>query len=122
MLGATILVMSAVFYFGAVGALDSGIDRKVIATSHRLTRAYEGRPLADLAREIDRELRDGAHGEREMFLVTSPAGQRLAGNMSAWPQASTAVGRLFERGRSARRAATADREILPAGPRPRPAG
>src|SRR5580704_16755159 len=88
------VVISGVFYFGTVGVLDRSMDGKIIAISNRLLGAYGNRPVAELAREIDRELTDGIDSDTEIFLVVSPKGERVAGNLSQWPTADTPTGRL----------------------------
>jgi hypothetical protein len=97
MLGATILVTSVVFYFGTVGVLDRNIDGKIVAISNRLVSSYGTRPGADLVREIDQELTDGIDSDTEIFLVTSPIGQRVVGNLSRWPDDATPRGQLVNR-------------------------
>ncbi len=97
MLGATILVMSAVFYFGTVGGLDHSIDAKVVALSDRLIGVYGGRPQPEMAHEIDRELNSGVDCNLQVFLVTSTSGQRLVGNMWMPPGVSTPLDRLVRR-------------------------
>jgi signal transduction histidine kinase len=92
-----IVVISGVFYFGTVGVLDRGMDGKIIAISNRLLQAFGKRPVAELAREIDHELTDGIDSDTEIFLVTSPKGERVAGNLSEWPTADTPTGRLLDR-------------------------
>jgi len=92
-----ILVTSAVFYFGTVGVLDRSIDGKIVSISNRLTDSYENRPIADLIGEINRELTDGIDSDTEIFLVISPAGERVVGNLSTWPPADTPTGRLLNR-------------------------
>lgn len=89
-------VISAVFYFGTVGVLDRGMDGKISAISRRLLDTYGNRPIEDLAREIDRELKDGIDSDTEIFLVTSATGQRVVGNLSQWPVAPAPLGRLLD--------------------------
>ncbi len=91
-----ILLISAVLYSGTVGVLNRGIDGKVVAISQRLIAVYGSRPPADLQREINRELEDGIDSDTEIFLITSPTGTPVAGNMSRSPGVSTPVGRLFD--------------------------
>jgi signal transduction histidine kinase len=91
------VVISGVFYFGTVGVLDRSMDGKIIEISNRLLEAYGNRPVAELAREIDRELTDGIDSDTEIFLVVSPKGERVAGNLSQWPTADTPTGRLLDR-------------------------
>ena len=92
-----ILIISAVLYFGTVGVLDHAIDSKIVSISNRLIRTYGSRPLAELVREINLELTDGIDSDSEIFLVTSPSGERVAGNLSQWPRAGTPLGQLLNR-------------------------
>jgi signal transduction histidine kinase len=89
-------VISGVFYFGTVGVLDRSMDGKISAISRRLLETYGNRPVTDLAREIDRELKDGIDSDTEIFLVTSATGQLVVGNLSQWPVAPAPLGRLLD--------------------------
>ncbi len=91
-----ILVTSAIFYFGTVGVLDRAIDGKIASISSRLISTYGQRPVGDLAREINLELADGIDSDTEIFLVTSPSGERVVGNLSEWP-AHPPIGKLLNR-------------------------
>ncbi len=91
-----ILVTSAVFYFGTVGVLDRAIDGKILSISSRLLATYGQRPVGELAREINLELTDGIDSDTEIFLVTSPSGERVVGNLSEWP-AHPPIGTLLMR-------------------------
>jgi signal transduction histidine kinase len=92
----TILLIAAVFYFGTVGVLSRSIDSKIRAISDRLVTTYADRPIADLTREIARELTDGIDSDTEIFLVTSASGQIIAGNLSQAPaQDRTTLGQLL---------------------------
>jgi len=97
LLVALILVTSAVFYFGTVGVLDGAIDSKIVSISNRLINTYGSRPIEDLAHEINLELTDGIDSDTEIFLVTTPAGKPVVGNLSQWPGADTPMGRLLNR-------------------------
>jgi signal transduction histidine kinase len=92
-----ICVISGVFYFGTVGVLDRSMDGKISAISRRLLATYGNRPVADLVREIDGELKDGIDSDTEIFLVTSATGQRVVGNLSQWPGTDVPVGQLLDR-------------------------
>jgi hypothetical protein len=48
---ATVVVISAVFYFGTVGVLGPGINAKLYAISERLTNHFETRGNAALQQE-----------------------------------------------------------------------
>jgi len=97
LLAALILITSGVFYFGTVGVLDSSTDGKIVSISNRLLDGFGHRPVAALAHEIQQELTDGIDSDTEIFLVTSPSGQPVVGNLSRWPQAGVPVGQLFDR-------------------------
>ena len=97
LIGALIVVASAVFYFGTVGVLDRSIDGKIVSISNRLVGTYGMRPVADLSREINQELTDGIDSDTEIFLVISAAGQRVIGNLSQWPESGMPLGELFNR-------------------------
>jgi len=94
---ALILVTSGVFYFGTVGVLARSIDGKIISISNRLRDEYGARPAADLVHEINQELTDGIDSDTEIFLVTSPSGERLVGNLSTWPTAGIKMAQLLNR-------------------------
>ncbi len=97
LLAASILVISAVFYFGTVGVLYRSIDGKIVSISNRLIATYGSRPVADLIREIDLELTDGIDSDTEIFLVTTPSGKPVVGNLSRWPTANLPLGVLVNR-------------------------
>ena len=97
MLAATILLISAVFYYGTVGVLNRSVDGKIDSISQRLVQSYGRRPLSDLLREITQELHDGIDSDSEIFLVTDASGRPLVGNLSHWPVASAPRGQLIDR-------------------------
>lgn len=79
----SILVFSAMVYFGTIGVLDRSIDGKIRTISERLVALYENRPTADLLEEVDRQMRDGIDSDTEIFLVVAPDGRLLGGNLTA---------------------------------------
>ena len=89
-----ILVASGVFYFGTIGVMDRRIDAKITAISNRLTETYGNRPIEDLAAQIERELNDGIDSDTEIFLVVSPSGERVVGNLTAVPAATRPLGQV----------------------------
>jgi signal transduction histidine kinase len=93
----SVMIVSAIFYFGTIGVLNRSIDGKIATISERLVEAYQGRPVAELTREIERQLTDGIDSDSEIFLVVSPAGRRVTGNLSSWPDATTPHGQLVSR-------------------------
>ena len=80
----SMMLVSAVMYFGTIGVLDRNIDHKIVALSDRLLEQYRHLPDTELAREVTHELSDGIDSDREIFLVLAPDGLRMAGNLSAW--------------------------------------
>lgn len=91
-----IVLISAVFYYGTVGVLARSMDGKIFAISGRLTSEFGTRAPEELALEINHELTDGIDSDTEIFLVTTPDGRRLVGNLSRWPTAMP-LGRLLDR-------------------------
>lgn len=89
--------ISALFYFETIGVLDRSIDRKILSISDRLEDLYQKKSLASLAQEINRELVDGIDSDSEIFLVLSPSGTSIAGNLTVWPDPSTPQDRLVHR-------------------------
>ena len=94
---ASIIVVSAVFYFGTVGVLDQNIDRNLRSLSRRMVEQYRARPEADLAREVERQLSDGIDSDHEIFLLLSPGGVRRAGNLTSWTEGDAVPGMLLNR-------------------------
>lgn len=93
----SILVVSAVFYFGTIGVLDRSFDGKIVTISNRLIDTYKARPIEELSREINRQLTDGIDTDTEIFLVLLPTGHRVAGNISAWQDTTAPLGQLVDR-------------------------
>jgi signal transduction histidine kinase len=89
-----ILVASGVFYFGTVGVMDRRIDAKITAISSRLVDSFKNRPIEELARQIGLELNDGIDSDTEIFLVVSPTGERMAGNLTGVPEAMRPLGQV----------------------------
>lgn len=77
-------VVAVLFYFGTVGVLSQGIDRKLTAISARLTEYYQRHGPAALQQEIQRLLDDGIDSDTEVYLLAEPDGRRIVGNLSAW--------------------------------------
>ena len=97
LIGALIVIASAVFYFGTVGVLDRSIDSKITSISNRLLETYGTRPTEELSREISQELTDGIDSDTEIFLVTSLSGERVVGNLTSWPETGISLGQLVNR-------------------------
>ncbi len=93
----SIILVSTVFYFGTIGILGQNIDAKIISISQNLTGAFQASRGEDLSTEINRQLSDRIDSDKEIFLVLSPAGRHLAGNLSTWPSTNTPLGQLVTR-------------------------
>ena len=93
----SIMVVSAVFYFGTIGVLNRSIDGKIARIANRLVDVYQKRPLEELSQEINRQLNDGIDSDTEIFLIVSSSGQRVVGNLSTWPVATTPLNQLITR-------------------------
>lgn len=96
----SIVVVSAVFYFGTIGVLNRNIDGKIAKISDRLVDKYQQsqqHPLEILSREITRQLTDGIDSDTEIFLVLSAGGRRVVGNLSQWPEGAEPLGQLITR-------------------------
>jgi signal transduction histidine kinase len=91
----SVAAVSAVFYFGTIGVLQQNIDAKIVEISQREILAYGDQPIPLLAQEITRQLNDSIDSDTEIFLLLSPSGQRIAGNLDGWP--TLVAGRLLTR-------------------------
>lgn len=92
-----IILMSVIFYVGTIGTLDQNIDARIGMLSERLYQQYRSAPPAELAREVQRQLADGFESDREIFLLTTRSGVRLAGNLTGWDGSGVALGRPLSR-------------------------
>jgi len=86
LVGASVLIASAVFYFGTVGVMDQRIDTKIRAISGRLTTVSREQSVAGAIKEIEFYLNDGIDNDTETFLLVSPDGRSMAGNLTETPQ------------------------------------
>jgi signal transduction histidine kinase len=87
-------VIAALFYFGTVGVLGQGIDRKLLTLSQRLTSHFETRGLDELQREIEELLIDGVDQDTEAYLLLGADGRWIAGNLSGAVFTDAPVDRL----------------------------
>ena len=92
-----ILVMSVTFYQGTIGALDDNIAARIVTLSDRLYARYHALPAAEMAQEVERQLNDGLDSDREIFLLTTATGVRLAGNLSSWDSSTLPLGQTVRR-------------------------
>ena len=82
---ASLIVISAVFYYGTVEIQARGIDRRLTASSESLSANYLAHGPSSLKQEIEQLLSDGVYQDTEVYLLLDPRGRILAGNLTAWP-------------------------------------
>jgi signal transduction histidine kinase len=85
---ASVLVLSSVFYFVSIGLLARNIDGKIMSITEKFTEDAESNGLFVLAQRIESTLSDGVDSDVEILLLTNALGQKLAGNISGWNDAS----------------------------------
>lgn len=93
---ASLVLMSVLFYFGTIGVLQRGIDTKLRNLSLRLTNDVAKTGLAGLERQIRMALDDGIDSDTEVYLLESPDGVKVAGNLSSWPESASPFDRLSD--------------------------
>ena len=93
----SITIVCAVFYFGTIGVLDRSVDRKLVLLSERLAALYQPGDASRTTAEIAHLLTDRTDSDTEIFLLVGADGRRVAGNLSAWPEAGSPVGQLLHR-------------------------
>lgn len=93
---ASIMLLSAVFYFRTVGVMSRDIDSKITAISQRFADDAELSGLKPLALRIERTLNDGVDSDTEIYLLTDAAGNKIAGNISAWVDAAAPVDQVID--------------------------
>lgn len=81
-------VISAVFYFGTIGAQERSIDNKLQISSKSLSAHYDAGGVPRLKQEIQQLLDDGIDQDTEVYLLISPDGREVAGNLTRWPDES----------------------------------
>jgi len=86
----TSLVLLVFFYHQTVGILESQFSRQVATTAQRLHSHFDQGGLRGLIDEINLELADPVNFDTEMFLLTDPLGNALAGNIAPDPAFASA--------------------------------
>ncbi|MFW8696167.1 hypothetical protein, partial [Mesorhizobium japonicum] len=84
------------FYVGTIGVLDRSVDHKLVMLSGRLASLYDvGDGGAAVSAEIAHLLTARTDSDTEIFLLVGADGKRISGNLSAWPDPTSPVGRLL---------------------------
>ncbi len=86
LVGASIAMVSAVFYFGTIGVLQNSIDNRIRNLASHEWQAYHNRPVSDLTSEINRQLTDSFNSDTEIYSLVTAHNRVLAGNLQTWPQ------------------------------------
>ena len=86
---ASLTVISFVFYLGTVDIQAHIIDQRLMTSSASLTAEYQAQGAAGMQKEIGHLLNDGVYQDTEVYQLLDPKGQKLAGNLTAWPAADT---------------------------------
>jgi signal transduction histidine kinase len=87
-------VISATFYFGTVGVLARSTDTKLLSISNKLAAHFHTRGGDQLRQEIEQLLADGIEQDTEVYLLISPNGRKVVGNIAGWTAAATSPDRL----------------------------
>ncbi|HET7174606.1 MAG TPA: HAMP domain-containing sensor histidine kinase [Gammaproteobacteria bacterium] len=91
----TLVVLSSIFYYYAVVVQAHGIDRRLLASSVNMSASFASQGTAGLSKEITELLNDGVSQDTEVYLLLDAKGQRLAGNLTAWPTDGVPYETLF---------------------------
>ena len=96
---ASMLAVSAVFYFGLVHMIDTNTDEKIHAQSRRMAERIASRSPQQIADEIKDALAHGIDGDTdgEIYLVLDHDGHFLGGNIAGWAGAASDLDTLLTR-------------------------
>lgn len=83
--GASVLALSALFYWSADRALERQTSAAIEAEIRALQERYRAAGLGGLTDAIQERASRPRIGDM-LYLLATPAGQALAGNMTAWPE------------------------------------
>lgn len=93
----SIAVFATVFYFGTVGVLNKGVDRKIDLIIQKLASHFETTGLDGLQREIQDTLNDRVDSDTEIYLLVSPDGRKIEGNLLDWTESTTPLDQAIDR-------------------------
>ncbi len=75
------MVLLSILYVQTIGVLQNRIDRQLAAASFRLSAQFDALGPQKLARDITATLTDGVNSDTEAYLLVSPDGKKIAGNV-----------------------------------------
>lgn len=91
----TLAVVASIFYYYTVMLQTRGTDRRLLATSANMSASFVSHGAAGLQNEIEELLNDDVNQDTEVYLLLDPKGNRLAGNLTAWPADGVPYEALF---------------------------
>lgn len=83
---AAAIVVLGFVYWSTIGILNQSARTSVDVELTELARVYAIQGSAGVAKSIVSRAR-GSHGRRKLYLLTTPLGHPIAGNLSRWPDA-----------------------------------
>jgi signal transduction histidine kinase len=97
LLAISFIVLATVFYWGTIGVLNRGTDRKIESISRALLAGFQGEGYERLASAITHEMTDGIDSDSELYLAESSDQKRIAGNIEAVADRPATIGQLVTR-------------------------
>ncbi len=82
---ASMSAIAITVYFGGIGLLQDRVDATLSSVARRLTNTYENNGQASTRELIDDLMVDNTDQDTEDYLLLSPAGVRIAGNIDPVP-------------------------------------
>ncbi|MDX3904192.1 MAG: HAMP domain-containing sensor histidine kinase [Pigmentiphaga sp.] len=80
------MVLLSVLYVQTIGVLQNRIDRQLMSAIHRMTSHFETYGWQRVAADITETLADGVNSDTEAYLLATPSGEKIAGNIDASPE------------------------------------
>jgi signal transduction histidine kinase len=97
LLAISFIAMATVFYWGTIGVLNRGTDRKIESTARALLADFHDNRYQGLASAITRDLTDGIDSDSEIYLAVSAQRTRVAGNIESVADEPATIGQLVTR-------------------------
>jgi signal transduction histidine kinase len=90
-------VFAAFFYFGTVGLLNKGVDRKIGLIIQELADHFETNDLDGLQKQIQDSLNDRVDSDTEIYLLLGTDGRKIIGNLSTWTDSAAPLDQEIDR-------------------------
>jgi signal transduction histidine kinase len=95
LLSASAAALALFLWWSTAGLLDRQTASAIQADAQSLAERFERGQLAALVLTIDERLAQNVEDDA-IYLLVSPSGQRLAGNLERWPQGAVESGAWYE--------------------------